>query len=62
MERTLSLVLNKLLPLLLLVIHTTAYAEDGSQLWLRYTPVNKASVSGVEGKAAQVLRQYYSGG
>lgn len=62
MARTLSLVLNKLLPLLLLVIHTTAYAEDGSQLWLRYTPVNKASVSGVEGKAAQVLRQYYSGG
>lgn len=62
MVRTLSLVLNKLLPLLLLVIHTTAYAEDGSQLWLRYTPVNKASVSGVEGKAAQVLRQYYSGG
>ena len=62
MSRTLSLVLNKLLPLLLLVIHTTAYAEDGSQLWLRYTPVNKASVSGVEGKAAQVLRQYYSGG
>ena len=62
MARTLSLVLNKLLPLLLLVIHTTAYAEDGSQLWLRYTPVNKASVSGVEGKAAQVLRKYYSGG
>ena len=62
MVRTLSLVLKKLLPLLLLVIHTTAYAEDGSQLWLRYTPVNKASVSGVEGKAAQVLRQYYSGG
>ncbi|MBQ6309787.1 MAG: alpha-glucuronidase [Prevotella sp.] len=62
MVRTLSLVLNKLLPLLLLVIHTTAYAEDGSQLWLRYTPVNKASVSGVEGKAAQVLRKYYSGG
>lgn len=62
MTRTLSRVLNKLLPLLLLVIHTTAYAEDGSQLWLRYTPVNKASVSGVEGKAAQVLRQYYSGG
>lgn len=62
MSRTLSLVLNKLLPSLLLVIHTTAYAEDGSQLWLRYTPVNKASVSGVEGKAAQVLRQYYSGG
>ena len=62
MARTLSLVLNKLLPLLLLVIHTTAYAEDGSQLWLRYNSVNKASVSGVEGKAAQVLRQYYSGG
>ncbi|MBR6945674.1 MAG: alpha-glucuronidase [Prevotella sp.] len=61
MVRPLSLIINKLLPFLLLVVHTTAHAEDGSRLWLRYSPVNKASVSGVEGKAAQVLRQYYSG-
>ena len=61
MVRPLSLIINKLLPFLLLVVHTTAHAEDGSRLWLRYAPMNKASVSGVEGKAAQVLRQYYSG-
>ena len=61
MARPLSLIINKLLPFLLLVVHTTAHAEDGSRLWLRYAPMNKALVSGVEGKAAQVLRQYYSG-
>jgi alpha-glucuronidase len=61
MVRPLSLIINKLLPFLLLVVHTTAHAEDGSRLWLRYAPMNKALVSGVEGKAAQVLRQYYSG-
>ena len=61
MVRPLSLIFNKLLPFLLLVVHTTAHAEDGSRLWLRYAPMNKALVSGVEGKAAQVLRQYYSG-
>ena len=36
-------------------------AEDGSQLWLRYPLLEKATVKGVQGKAAQVLRQYYPG-
>ena len=38
-----------------------AKAEDGSQLWLRYQPVNKAQVSGPECLAAEELRQYYQG-
>ena len=39
----------------------SAKAEDGSQLWLRYQPVNKAQVSGPECLAAEELRQYYQG-
>ena len=39
----------------------SAKAEDGSQLWLRYQPVNKSQVSGPECLAAEELRQYYQG-
>ena len=38
-----------------------ARAEDGSQLWLRYQPVNKAIVKGVDCLAADELRTYYAG-
>ncbi len=38
-----------------------AKAEDGSQLWLRYQPVNKAQVSGPDCLAAEELRTYYQG-
>lgn len=38
-----------------------AKAEDGSQLWLRYQPVNKAQVNGPECIAADELRTYYQG-
>lgn len=33
-----------------------ARAEDGSQLWLRYQPANKAIVKGVDCLAADELR------
>jgi len=36
-------------------------AEDGSQLWLRYQPVNKAKVTGPDCLAAEELRTYYQG-
>ena len=38
-----------------------AKAEDGSQLWLRYQPVNKAKVTGPNCLAAEELRTYYQG-
>ncbi len=38
-----------------------ARAEDGSQLWLRYQPANKAIVKGVDCLAANELRTYYAG-
>ena len=38
-----------------------ARAEDGSQLWLRYQPANKAIVKGVDCLAADELRTYYAG-
>ena len=38
-----------------------AKAEDGSQLWLRYQPVNKAKVTGPDCLAAEELRTYYQG-
>jgi alpha-glucuronidase len=38
-----------------------AKAEDGSQLWLRYQPVNKTQVSGPDCLAAEELRTYYQG-
>ena len=47
--------------LLTLMLILTARAEDGSQLWLRYQSVNKATVTGVECTAAEELRQYYNG-
>ena len=47
--------------LLVLVSVSMAKAEDGSQLWLRYKPLNKAKVSGPECLAAEELRTYYQG-
>ena len=47
--------------LLVLVSVSMAKAEDGSQLWLRYRPLNKAKVSGPECLAAEELRTYYQG-
>ena len=38
-----------------------AKAEDGSLLWLRYQPVNKAKVTGPDCLAAEELRTYYQG-
>ena len=39
----------------------TAHAEDGSRLWLRYDTLRTAQVRGPEGKAAELLRLFYSG-
>ena len=47
--------------LLALMLILTARAEDGSQLWLRYQSVNKATVTGGKCTAAEELRQYYNG-
>jgi len=44
-----------------LLLALSVSAEDGSQLWLRYQPQNKAKVSGPECLAAKELRQYYTG-
>ena len=41
-----------------MVFAAMAKAEDGHQLWLRQTPVNKAVVTGPECIAAQELRTY----
>ena len=38
-----------------------AKAEDGNRLWLRYTPLRTAQVTGPEGKASEVLKLYYDG-
>ena len=35
-----------------------AKAEDGHQLWLRYQPINKATITGPECIAAQELKAY----
>ena len=45
----------------LLVSVCMAKAEDGSQLWLRYQPVNKAQVTGPKCLAAEELKAYYQG-
>lgn len=47
--------------LLSLVLTIAAMAEDGSQLWLRYQPANKATVTGPECIAANELRMYFAG-
>ena len=47
--------------LLAFTCFTLVKAEDGSQLWLRYQPVNQAKVNGPECLAAQELRTYYQG-
>ena len=39
----------------------TATAEDGHQLWLRYQPVNKATVNGPACLAADKLRTFFQG-
>lgn len=36
-------------------------AEDGSRLWLRHDALRTAQVTGVEGKASEILKQYYPG-
>ena len=49
--------------LLLLTGWSTAYAEDGSQLWLRFDTVSKpATITGVKGTAMTELRTYWKGG
>ena len=50
-----------LLMVLLLAVAGMVRAEDGSRLWLQYTEVNKAHVSGPECMAAEELRKYYPG-
>ena len=51
--------LKKLSLLILAIVFAgMAKAEDGHQLWLRQTPVNKAVVTGPECLAAQELRTY----
>ena len=53
----------KRITLFLLVLASVcmAKAEDGSQLWLRFQPVNKAKVTGPDCLAAEELRTYYQG-
>jgi len=46
---------------LTLLLVLSANAEDGSRLWLRYEPVNKANLTGIECLAAEELRQFYNG-
>ena len=49
--------------LLLLTGWSTAYAEDGSQLWLRFDTVSKpATITGVKGTAMTELQTYWKGG
>ena len=47
--------------LLTLMLVLSARAEDGSRLWLRYETVNKVKVTGMDGLAADELKQYYNG-
>jgi alpha-glucuronidase len=47
--------------LTLLTACATTWAEDGSRLWLRYTELNKAKVTGPACTAADELHKYYSG-
>ena len=49
--------------LLLLTGWSTAYAEDGSQLWLRFDTVSKpATIRGVKSTAMTELQTYWKGG
>ena len=49
--------------LLLLTGWSTAYAEDGSQLWLRFDTVSKpATIIGVKSTAMTELQTYWKGG
>ena len=49
--------------LLLLTGWSTAYAEDGSRLWLRFDTVSKpATITGVKGTAMTELQTYWQGG
>ena len=49
--------------LLLLTGWSTAYAEDGSRLWLRFDAVNTpATITGVKGTAMTELQTYWQGG
>ena len=49
--------------LLLLTGWSTAYAEDGSQLWLRFDTVSKpATITGVKSTAMTELQTYWKGG
>ena len=58
-RKIIKLYMKKLsLLILAMVIAGMAKAEDGHQLWLRQTPVNKAVVNGPECVAAQELRTY----
>ena len=50
------------LSVILMAFGLTAWAEDGSKLWLRYDGQRQAEVSGPECLAAQELRNNYQGG
>ena len=50
------------LSMILTAFGLTAWAEDGSRLWLRYDGQRQAEVSGPECLAAQELRSCYQGG
>ena len=59
---TITRIMNRItLFFLTLMLVSTARAEDGSQLWLRYKPANKAIVKGTDCLAADELRTYYAG-
>ncbi len=45
----------------ILFFFISAYAENGSRLWLRYDTLRTAKVTGPDCKAAQVLSLYYKG-
>ncbi|MBO4906608.1 MAG: alpha-glucuronidase [Bacteroidaceae bacterium] len=53
----------KQLFILLLCILSAAIskAEDGSRLWLRYDTLGRTTVNGIDCKAAEMLRLFYSG-
>lgn len=47
--------------LFVLLLVSTVKGEDGSQLWLRYEPLNKVKVTGTDCLAAEELKNYYNG-
>ena len=54
--------MKKVLVLMLALLGMNAWAEDGSQLWMRYDTVKTAVVTGPDCLAAEELRNFYPGG